>query len=109
MTDTEVRKMNGTLKAESNGMSLAALIFGILSLLFSAAVLPTFLFGPMALTLGLLSRGEKKLGSQASIAVILAVISAVISLVVTVVAVIVAVRFFSDSSIEIFRYIERTF
>ena len=101
--------MNDTLKAESNGMSLAALVFGILSLLFSAAVLPTFLFGPMALTLGLLSRGDKKLGSQASVAVILAVISAVISIVVTVAAVIVAIRFLSDSSIEVFRYMDRFF
>ena len=101
--------MDNTLKAESNGMSLAALILGVLSLLLSAAVLPTFLFGPLAVTLGLLSRGEKRMGSQGMAAVILAVISVVISIAVTAAAVILASRLITDSGIEVFRYIDRVF
>ena len=70
------------IKAGSNGMSLAALVFGILAVLGSFVIAPTPLLSGLAITFSWLSRGDKKMCNQAVAASILAVIAIIISLVV---------------------------
>lgn len=70
------------IKADSNTMSLAALVFGILSVLGSLVVVPTPLFAGLAITFSWLSRGDKRMSNQALAGNILAVIAICISLIV---------------------------
>ena len=68
------------IKAGSNTMSLAALVFGILSVLGSLVVVPTPLFAGLAITFSWLSRGDRKMSNQALAGNILAVVAILISL-----------------------------
>ncbi len=71
-----------TIKADSNTMSLAALVFGILSLLGSLVIVPTPLFAGLAITFSWLSRGDRRMSNQALAGNILAVFAIGISLIV---------------------------
>ncbi len=71
-----------TIKAGSNGMSLAALVFGIMAVLGSIVVIPTPLLAGLSITFSWLSRGDKRMNNQALAGNILSVIAIVISLIV---------------------------
>ena len=69
-------------KAAPNGMSLAAFIFGILTLLGSCTIaLPVFT-APLTVTFALLSRGNKRMNTQAFTGLLLAVFGLAIGLIV---------------------------
>lgn len=70
------------IKASSNGLSLASLIFGILAVLGSFMMFTTPIFSGLAITFAWLSRGDKKLSNQAIAGNILAIIAIVISLII---------------------------
>ena len=77
-----------TIKAGSNSMSLAALVFGILAVLASIVVIPTPLLAGLSITFSWLSRGNKRMSNQALAGNILAVIAIIISLIVAAVVLI---------------------
>ncbi len=70
------------VKAKSNSLSLASLIFGILALMGSVLIIPTPFTAGLAITFSWLSRGDKKLSNQAIAGNILAVIAIAVSLIV---------------------------
>ncbi len=74
--------MNENLKAESNGLSVASFIFGILALLSSFVMVLTPFFAPMAIAFAWLSRGKGKMHWQAVAGNLLALLSIVISIAV---------------------------
>ena len=74
--------MTDNVYAKTNGLSLAALIFGILAFLGSFAVVPTPFCASLAVMFSWLSRGDKKMNGQAVAGNVLAVAAVVISLVV---------------------------
>ena len=69
------------IKASSNGLSLASLIFGILAVLGSFMMITTPIFSGLAITFAWLSRGDKKMSNQAIAGNILAFIAIAISLI----------------------------
>jgi hypothetical protein len=74
---------------QPNGMATAALVLGILAIISICCVYGSYLFGGIAITLGLLSRGKNaKLSTNALIGIILSIIGMVISTVIIVIAVI---------------------
>lgn len=78
--------MSNQTYAKPNGLSLAALIFGILAFLGSFCVLTTPFLASMAVMFSWLSRGDRKMNGQAIAGNILALAAAVISLVILVLA-----------------------
>ena len=72
--------MNHQERAEYNGLSIAALVFGILAVLGSFTILATPLLASLAISFAWLSRGERKMHWQAITGNVLAVLSIVISL-----------------------------
>lgn len=87
--------MNNT-KAESNSMSLASLVFGILAVLSSFIVVLTPLFAGLAITFAWLSRGDKHMSNQAIAGNILAVISIVVSFAVLMSIIVICAAAFAD-------------
>lgn len=85
--------MNET-KAASNNMSLAALIFGILAVLGSFTVVLTPVFAGLAITFSWLSRGDKRMCTQAVVGNVLGVIAIVISIIVLIAIVMVIASVF---------------
>lgn len=77
--------MENNVYSKANGLSAAALIFGILALLGSFLVIPTPFNASMAIMFSWLSRGDKKMNRQALAGNILALASIVISLTVCVI------------------------
>lgn len=74
---------------QPNSMATAALILGILAIISICCVYGSYLFGGIAITLGLLSRGrDNKLNTNALIGIILSTIGMVISTVIIAIAVI---------------------
>ncbi len=69
-----------TVKAGSNSMSLASLVFGILAVLGSCVVIPTPFFAGLAITFSWLSRGDRRMNNQALAGNILAIVAIIISL-----------------------------
>ena len=69
-----------TVKAGSNSMSLASLVFGILAVLGSIVIIPTPFLAGLAITFSWLSRGDRKMSNQALAGNILAVAAILISL-----------------------------
>ena len=68
--------------ARANALSLASLVFGILAVLGSFVIVPTPMLSGLAITFSWLSRGDKRMNSQALAGSILAAIAIVISLIV---------------------------
>jgi hypothetical protein len=63
---------------QPNGMATAALVLGIISFITFCCIFGSYLFGGIAITLGLLSRGKnKKLDTKALIGIIISIISIV--------------------------------
>lgn len=74
---------------QPNAMATAALVLGILAIISICCVYGSYLFGGIAITLGLLSRGKNaKLSTNALIGTILSIIGMIISTVIIVIAVI---------------------
>jgi hypothetical protein len=68
---------------QPNGMATAALVLGILAIVSLCCIYGSYIFGGIAITLGLLSRGkDKKLSTNALIGVILSIVGMVISTVI---------------------------
>lgn len=66
-------------RAETNGMSIAGLVFGILSLLVCwTVVLAPFMAG-LAMTFACLSRGDKKMCGLSIATVVMAIISILVA------------------------------
>ena len=83
------------IKAKPNGLSLAALIFGILAVLGSFTVVGTPFLSGLAIMFSWLSRGDRKMCGQALAGNILGAAAIFISLIVAVVlAVMLANSFF---------------
>jgi hypothetical protein len=81
---------------QPNGMATAALVLGILAIVSICCVYGSYIFGGIAITLGLLSRGNnKKLSSNALIGTILSIVGMVIS---TIIIVITCITIFSRYS-----------
>lgn len=93
--------MNNT-KAESNSMSLASLVFGILAVLGSFAVVPTPLFAGLSITFACLSRGDKHMSNQAVAGNILAVISIIVSIMVLMAITAIFAAAFTDPAAWLF-------
>lgn len=65
---------------KSNGMATASLVLGILAVISICCVYGSYIFGSIAITLGLLSRGRHtKLSKNALIGTILSIVGMVIS------------------------------
>lgn len=73
-----------TVKAGSNSMSLASLVFGILAVLGSCVIFPTPFLAGLAITFSWLSRGDRRMSNQALAGSILAAVAILISLFVLV-------------------------
>ena len=72
--------MSDQLKAETNGLSIASLVFGIFALLTSSTVVPVIFMSSMAIMFSWLSRGNRRMNGQALAGNILAIISIIISI-----------------------------
>ena len=72
--------MSDQLKAETNGLSIASLVFGIFALLTSITVVPVIFMSSMAIMFSWLSRGNRRMNGQALAGNILAIISIIISI-----------------------------
>ena len=73
------------IKASSNGLSLASLVFGILAVIGSFVIIPTPLFAGLAITFSWLSRGDRRMSNQALAGNILALIAIAVSIIIFVV------------------------
>ena len=73
------------IKASSNGLSLASLVFGILAVIGSFVIVPTPLFAGLAITFSWLSRGDRRMSNQALAGNILALIAIAVSIIIFVV------------------------
>lgn len=83
---------------QPNGMATAALVLGILAIVSFCCIYGSYIFGGIAITLGLLSRGkEKKLSNNALIGVILSIVGMVIS---TIIIVAYVILFMSTDAID---------
>lgn len=68
---------------QPNGMATAALVLGILAIVSLCCIYGSYIFGGIAITLGLLSRGkDRKLSTNALIGVILSIVGMVISTII---------------------------
>lgn len=73
----------------SSGMAIAALVLGICGLVLSLCPYSGFIFGSLAIMLGLLSRGgEMSMSGQGTVGVILGSIAMVISTLVIILAIV---------------------
>jgi len=70
--------MDRTVKAETNGLAIASLIFGILSVLSCWTIILPIPQAALAIGLALLSRGNKKKCTMASTGLILGIVGAVL-------------------------------
>lgn len=72
---------------QPNGMATAALVLGILAIVSICCIYGSYIFGGIAITLGLLSRGkDNKLSSKALIGTILSIVGMLISTVIIVIS-----------------------
>lgn len=94
--NNQVNNNNNYGNNQPNGMATAALVLGILAIVSICCVYGSYIFGGIAITLGLLSRGNnKKLSSNALIGTILSIVGMVIS---TIIIVITCITIFSRYS-----------
>lgn len=71
---------------QPNPMATAALVLGILAVISICCIYGSYLFGGIAITLGLLSRGKnKKLNSNALIGTILSIVGMIISTIIIII------------------------
>lgn len=85
--NNQVNNNNLYTNNQPNGMATASLILGILAVVSICCVYGSYLFGGIAITLGLLSRGKNnKLSSNALIGTILSIVGMVVSTIIIVVS-----------------------
>lgn len=84
--NNQVNNNNYYNNNQPNGMATAALVLGILAVVSICCVYGSYLFGGIAITLGLLSRGKNnKLSSNALIGSILSIVGMIISTVIIII------------------------
>lgn len=73
--------MDTTVKAETNGLAIAALVFGVLSVLTCWTVILPIPQATLAIAFALLSRGNKKECTMAVVGTVLGIIGVVLGIV----------------------------
>ncbi len=92
--NNQVNHNNFYSNNQPNKMATAALVLGILAIVSICCIYGSYIFGGIAITLGLLSRGkDNKLSSKALTGTILSIIGMIIS---TVIIVILCIRLFAS-------------
>lgn len=92
--------MNKQVKAETNGLAIASLVFGIIGILISWTVVLNLPFACMTFAFSLLSRGNKRKCGVAAAGTILGIVSIVIGIVVSVSLLRYAIQYVNSMMID---------
>ncbi len=72
--------MDNNNRAAVNGLSIAGLVFGIFSIIFSVLIIPVPFFFGLSVTFSLLSRGAQKMNGLAKAGLVLSAVSVIVAL-----------------------------
>lgn len=98
--------MDKNVKAETNGLAIASLVFGIIGILISWTMVLNIPCACLTFAFSLLSRGNKKKCSMAVVGTVMGIISIVIGIVVAISLANLAAQYFGNMLIDMDRILE---
>lgn len=98
--------MEKNVKAETNGLAVASMVFGIISILISWTMVLNLPCACLAFCFSLLSRGNKKKSGPAVAGTVMGIVSIIIGLVVAYSLANLAVKYFGNMLLDFDKILE---